>query len=303
MTRYPNLFLIGAPKSGTTSLAAELAQHPEIFCPKVKEPRYYDSTVFYDFPEDQCRVSRSQYLDLYSAATSQARWLLDASVFVMYSQEAIRQILQDSPQAKFIIVLRDPLTASRSMHAQRLKTFYPHLRELDDDFFTCFDLLPFRSKGQRYPKGGRNKILFRYDLLYSYELYLPELIDLLGSRLLIVRYEDYLLDSSFVRAKITAFLDVKTKFNFKPEIRNTSEVLDSTYLNRSAYWVANNLYPLRRVLNPLWLLVRPLKARLLKRKMQNKPQDTARDYSVREAFSSTYKYLETIATLGDAKGS
>ena len=39
----PNFFIVGAPKSGTTSLFHYLEQHPEIFIPSIKEPRYFIS--------------------------------------------------------------------------------------------------------------------------------------------------------------------------------------------------------------------------------------------------------------------
>lgn len=40
-TVKPNFFLIGAGKSATTSLAAQLAQHPEVFVTTPKEPHYF----------------------------------------------------------------------------------------------------------------------------------------------------------------------------------------------------------------------------------------------------------------------
>jgi len=40
MIKYPNFFIVGAPKSGTTSLYHYLKQHPDISIPE-KEPRYF----------------------------------------------------------------------------------------------------------------------------------------------------------------------------------------------------------------------------------------------------------------------
>jgi hypothetical protein len=45
--RLPNFFIVGAPKSGTTSLYAYLGQHPQIYMSPVEEPSY--------FAPDQCR--------------------------------------------------------------------------------------------------------------------------------------------------------------------------------------------------------------------------------------------------------
>ena len=44
---FPNLFLVGAPKSGTTTLHFWLNCHPKVFMSDNKEPRY-----FCGFPSD-----------------------------------------------------------------------------------------------------------------------------------------------------------------------------------------------------------------------------------------------------------
>ena len=47
----PNLFVIGAMKSGTTSLHEYLNEHPEVFMSEVKEPGYFAKCVNY-YPKD-----------------------------------------------------------------------------------------------------------------------------------------------------------------------------------------------------------------------------------------------------------
>ena len=72
-----------------------------------------------------------------------------------------------NPKAKFILILRDPLDAAQSMHLQRLKYLNKNLREVSTNFYECWSLLKLRKKGLGFPKGCKNKFLFRYDLLYS----------------------------------------------------------------------------------------------------------------------------------------
>ena len=43
----PNLYLIGAPKCGTGSLAHMLSQHTEIFVPLMKEAHYFDNEQYF----------------------------------------------------------------------------------------------------------------------------------------------------------------------------------------------------------------------------------------------------------------
>ena len=53
--KIPNLFVIGAPKCGTTSILKYLDQHPEIFVSDIKEPHYFnkDSGHRYYFEEEE----------------------------------------------------------------------------------------------------------------------------------------------------------------------------------------------------------------------------------------------------------
>ena len=37
----PNLFIVGAPKCGTTAWVEYLRTHPDIFFPEIKEPHYF----------------------------------------------------------------------------------------------------------------------------------------------------------------------------------------------------------------------------------------------------------------------
>jgi len=39
--KLPNLFIVGAPRSGTISLYNYLKQHPEVFMSPIKEPHYF----------------------------------------------------------------------------------------------------------------------------------------------------------------------------------------------------------------------------------------------------------------------
>src|SRR5690606_9216630 len=74
----PNFLVIGAGKSGTTSLDKYLKQHPEIFIPDVKEPNFfgYETTTLADLNGDPAEIqhyrnsitSLDEYLNLFRAA-------------------------------------------------------------------------------------------------------------------------------------------------------------------------------------------------------------------------------------------
>ena len=44
-TNKPSFFLVGAAKSGTTSLSAYLESHPDLFVSVIKEPNYFSQDI------------------------------------------------------------------------------------------------------------------------------------------------------------------------------------------------------------------------------------------------------------------
>jgi hypothetical protein len=112
----PNFFIIGAPKCGTTSLADWLSQHPGIFMCRPKEPHYY-SPELVAYP-----VARSKvwYENLFATATPD-QLLGEASTGYLRSRNAVARILDDNPDAKLIVCLRNPIEMAPSVHAQLLK--------------------------------------------------------------------------------------------------------------------------------------------------------------------------------------
>lgn len=113
--KKPNLFIIGAPKCGTTSLIEYLSHHAEIFVSPVKEPHYFntDSGHRYYFDEEK-------YLSLFSNAKAHHNYRCEGSVWYLYSKVAVENILRFNPEAKFIVMLRDPVKMYFSLHQELL---------------------------------------------------------------------------------------------------------------------------------------------------------------------------------------
>jgi len=65
MERWPNFFIVGAPKAGTTSLHHLMKPIPEIYMSPVKEPNYFSSsTISNDHPIAPIR-NKKKHLDLF----------------------------------------------------------------------------------------------------------------------------------------------------------------------------------------------------------------------------------------------
>jgi hypothetical protein len=108
--RWPNLFLVGAAKSGTTSLYGCLSQHPAIFMAPMKEPHYFSRIA----PSPELApffphvASRREYLRLFETS-GQEPMCGEASTSYLWSSEAPHRIRQVAPDARAIAILRDPV--------------------------------------------------------------------------------------------------------------------------------------------------------------------------------------------------
>ena len=126
----PDFLIIGAGKSGTTSLDKYLHQHPEIFIPKVKEPNFfgYENTKIEDFGGDAGEINHyrnsvtnlQDYLALFNdARPGQIKG--ETSNTYMYHAGAPQRIKHYNPDMKLIAILRQPAGRlySRYMHLAR----------------------------------------------------------------------------------------------------------------------------------------------------------------------------------------
>jgi hypothetical protein len=127
MSHRPNLFLIGAMKSGTSYLSELLGAHPAIFMSAEREPTYFvDPQVLrHGWPrmwEQGYWKGEDRYLQLFAGAgdaTIVAEGSTCYSKLPMY-QDVPRRILEFNPQARFIYVMRDPVERTISHYWHRV---------------------------------------------------------------------------------------------------------------------------------------------------------------------------------------
>ena len=190
MINSPNLFIPGFPKSGTSSLHSMLCQHPEISEGKWKEPHTYSYDNRY---EKRFSIFSEQYANLSS------RYILDSSTTYMVSRYAIERILNDTPNAKFIVIARDPidrivshynwLTSLNLVNLPFDKELKKHANEKFDYRFNYKGnfkaYIEFSKYGEQLKRlvelAGREAILFwEYEAVFqSWPVYQRELVSFL----------------------------------------------------------------------------------------------------------------------------
>src|SRR4051794_9278975 len=110
---FPDFFLIGAPRCGTTSLSRYLADNPQVCFSRPKEPHYFSLLAPHASLDDLETAYLSRY---FSHCRGEHKAIGEGSVSYLYAPYALQQILSINPQAKFIAILRNPLDMLPSYH-------------------------------------------------------------------------------------------------------------------------------------------------------------------------------------------
>ena len=158
MTRIPDLFIVGAPKSGTTSLYEWLKGHPEIFMTRVKEPCFYSRDLAQDKSGNFLRyeTDRERYLALFEDAGHATR-VGEASTRYLYSKDAAELIAKDQPAAHIVVMLRNPVDMIASLHAHKLAGGTEDVADFEGALAAEDD----RRAGRRIPRDS-NPLLATY---------------------------------------------------------------------------------------------------------------------------------------------
>lgn len=114
MLRKTSLFIVGAPKCGTTAWYEYLRHHPDVFFPNQKEPGFFCT----DLPNWGRISDFAAYNKLYQNSISTV--LGDATPFYLYSKLAATEIYNFNPSSKIIILVRDQDEFFDSVHNQFL---------------------------------------------------------------------------------------------------------------------------------------------------------------------------------------
>jgi hypothetical protein len=244
-----NAFIVGAAKSGTTSLYYLLEQHPEVCMPAVKEPNYFsnitddgDPVTPGNGPGDDSTVwtsSRQQYHHLYRPE-EQHTLKLEASVSYLYSSTAAKQIANYDPDSRIIIVLRNPI--------ERAFSHYKHLlrdgRETTS-FEEALELEKSRiANGWEFSWHLKRMGFYGRQIERYYQHFDREQIH-------IITLEDIKQDLPTVISDITDFLGLSAfEYDLDRQERNASGVARSWILSRMVNWMLGYKATINKIIPP-----------------------------------------------------
>lgn len=159
MAAIPHFFIVGSAKCGTTALFEYLGQHPGVFMPAMKEPKYFCS----DLKTVGGISTYEEYMRLFTAAPP-ASLRGEASTWYVYSKVAIERIMAHNPDAKIIMMLRFPVDACHSLYMAAWGYKHENIANFED----AWRAQEARLSGLHMPAGWPDPLTLQYGPMYRY---------------------------------------------------------------------------------------------------------------------------------------
>jgi hypothetical protein len=241
--KKPNFFIVGAPKCGTTALSVYLRSHPEIFFPKTKKLNNFNA----DFA-DKYRAQRGpegllltdeDYLKLFKEATDEHIAIGEGTVWYLYSKEAMNKIRKFNPNAKIIVMLRNPIDLAFSLHNQELYSFNENV----DDFESAWRLQNKRRRGEAIPRSCLEPKVLQYREICLLGSQLKKLYNVFPrDQVLTILFENFVSHTKETYENVLAFFDLESDGRqYFPQVN-----VRKAYRYRSVnYWLVSRA--------PLWI--------------------------------------------------
>lgn len=219
-----DFFIPGVGKCGTTALGEYLGQHPRVCMAVPKEPAFFAE----DFAPMRYVTTLQDYEALFSCPGKTEVLRGDASPQYLSSRVALPLIHAYNPDAKLIVMLRDPADVVFSMHAQLVFSLF----EDETDFETAWRLQELRRRGERIPPKCRLPSALQYRELVRYPQYLERLFAAFPKeQVKIILFDDFIADTASVYAEVLAFLGLEPFEGVDLSVRNPRKRARSAWLN------------------------------------------------------------------------
>jgi hypothetical protein len=226
---FPDFYVIGAPKAGSTALHEALARHPDLYLSPVKEPKFF----LCDGPPTGQRgpgdahsaqewVWRPADYERLFAGAPPGSLKGESTPFYLWDRDAQRRIAAATPDARLIAIVRDPV--------DRAYSNWTHLwcdgLEPEADFLTACDLEDRRAAAGWAP-------FWRYQDLGRYGGQLAHLLTLFPrDRVHVLRYRELVGEPGPALDGICRFLGVREGLVATVPSSNVSTWVEPTPVNR-----------------------------------------------------------------------
>lgn len=197
------IFIVGAPRSGTTTMSRWLQAHPQVAFPFVKEPHFFAQHDLRGLPDGELRRRvENDYLSYFFEPKPGQVTAVDGSVSYLYAPEQLEPALKLWPQSRFIVGVRDPMELLPSLHKRLIYTGDENITRFEDAWAAIAD----RAAGRRIPRSCIDPRWLRYDEAARYATYLERLFAAVGQeRCMVVVHDDLASDPAKVHRELLRF--------------------------------------------------------------------------------------------------
>ena len=197
----PNLLIVGAAKSGTTSLHNYLKQHPEIFMSNHKEPHFLINKEIGENRIPKGVKKLNEYSSLFDGSDTFKYRGESSAMYLQFPNIAIKNIKKYlEKDIKIIIMLRNPIDRAFSgyQHVKRFNvdeelTFAQALDVCEDRYFKQTSLTPAT----------------RYIHIGMYYDFVKKFMHSFSDQIHVIIYDDFITDTQNELSKVFSFLKVK----------------------------------------------------------------------------------------------
>lgn len=224
----PNFFIVGTPKAGTTSLYHYLEEHPDIYMSPIKETNYFSyeeiksQGLFYG---EEYVKSLEDYKKQFTGVKDE-KAIGEASVSYLYYPSIADKIQRFNPDAKIIMVLREPISRGYSHYLMDIKLGLVNLSYSD-----------IVNRGSKHKSIGL--YYQQYVELGLYYEQVKRYLDVFGrDKVKIFLFEDIISDLPAVMSEIYTFLDVDVSFKANTQVSHNTfvqpknKLIERLYSNR-----------------------------------------------------------------------
>lgn len=202
--RFPDFYIVGQPKTGTTALDQMLRHHPDIFMPEFKETNFFAGELGYVARFPHFPTSEEAYLALFAAAAP-GNIVGEASPNYLWSPTAARRIAEVRPDARIIALFREPAAFINSLHTMYWRNGF----EAEEDLRKAIELESERRAGRRLPPDGYWPELLFYSDHMCYVEQLRRYTDCFSrDQVFVLTHEEFRRDNSAAVKEILRFLGV-----------------------------------------------------------------------------------------------
>jgi hypothetical protein len=288
MNNKPDFFIVGAAKSGTTALQQTVASHVDVYMSPIKEPNFFYNEVAIKelrsgLQEKLKKENAAKWINngmqgelwnafirdeaLYKKLFSKARTNQrcgEASVSYLYSIKAAENIFSYNPNAKIIIMLRNPVDRAWSHFNMEQR-----MGLVSGNFLQEFN----KHKSISNPIWGKDAIFLSggnyYEQVKRYLDIFPK------EQVLICLYDDYKINPQDTINKILTFIGVT--------INSNSELIKNKKANEARKSIIDDFLPEGGLKSSLRKLVQFVGLHRLLKKMLSKES--------KEQLPSEYRFL------------